>query len=463
MDMRFTKTYSTKDFADSRSGYVREFSMPQRLHISEVKKIWKKFPENFESRTGVCYIDNDGKEYTYDDILGYTMSEKGTLSLFNDLQGKTPERTASGKWEFKKCPRCGGFIYVDENDSYKKDSMCARCTPVRTNGHICVPNDPYDDNRKFYRRGTAVFEPGVTTLIGCNGIGKSTLLLHIRDELKQRGTPHLYFDNLGEEGGENMGRSILSRVIGGYGGKGIPVSVAASLYTSSEGEKIATALNAFTEKIVSAFKKSKGYGEFWVLFDAIDSGLSLDMIEDVKKYLFDELCKLSNEDNRIYIISSSNSFELSEGTKCFSIEKMRYVNANTFPAYRKAVLSSRRFKEKRDEILRVFGEVANMAFAYDYNEKLVGETRQFHKGTIEGDMAVLTVGGYRMTVHMKSRGGTTTKTCFIERLSDGKKFSCKKYEDEIFDVRDSKERLRKEMHEVLCRVIAKEMYRAKKA
>jgi hypothetical protein len=214
---------------------------------------------------------------------------------------------------------------------------------------------------------------------------------------------------------------------------------------------------------VSAFKKSKGYGEFWVLFDAIDSGLSLDMIEDVKKYLFDELCRLSDKDNRIYIISSSNSFELSEGTKCFSIEKMRYIDAKTFPAYRKAVLSSRKFKEKRDEILRVFGEVANMAFTYDYNEKLVEETRRTHKGTIEGDMAVLTVGGYRMTAHMKSRGETTTKTCFIERMSDGKRFSCKKYEDEIFDTRDNKERLRKEMHEVLCRVIAKEMYRTKKA
>lgn len=46
--------------------------------------------------------------------------------------------------------------------------------------------DPYDCGFNLYKKRTVEFKPGITVLVGCNGIGKSTLLRNIKDVLKKR-------------------------------------------------------------------------------------------------------------------------------------------------------------------------------------------------------------------------------------------------------------------------------------
>ena len=62
--------------------------------------------------------------------------------------------------------------------------------------------DPYDCGFDLYKKRTIELKPGITVLVGCNGIGKTTLLHNIEDVLRKEKIPVAKFDNL-SDGGSN--------------------------------------------------------------------------------------------------------------------------------------------------------------------------------------------------------------------------------------------------------------------
>ena len=60
--------------------------------------------------------------------------------------------------------------------------------------------DPYDCGFNLYKKRTIELKPGITVLVGCNGIGKTTLLHNIEDVLKKEKIPVAKFDNLSDGG-----------------------------------------------------------------------------------------------------------------------------------------------------------------------------------------------------------------------------------------------------------------------
>jgi hypothetical protein len=62
-----------------------------------------------------------------------------------------------------------------------------------------IPRAPFGDE-KIYAKSKVTFEPGVTVLVGCNGVGKTTMLRLVERELKNAELPCLYYDNLTEGG-----------------------------------------------------------------------------------------------------------------------------------------------------------------------------------------------------------------------------------------------------------------------
>lgn len=181
--------------------------------------------------------------------------------------------------------------------------------------------DPYGEGFTPTRPKEIELKTGLTVLVGCNGAGKTTLLNNIKAALGNE--PFLYFNNL-TDGGTSSFSSLL------YSGD---VASAATLWTSSEGEQIthniamiASQLREFlrTGETIQS-KKLKRWGsifkdpeeinqeitsrERWILLDAVDSGLSIDNVVDVKENLFDLVMQDAKQLGLdVYIVVSANEY-----------------------------------------------------------------------------------------------------------------------------------------------------------
>ncbi len=199
-----------------------------------------------------------------------------------------------------------------------------------------IDKDPYCTNSNIYNKNIITINPGVTVLVGCNGSGKTTLMGLLKDKLKKEKVSYISFDNL-REGGFNAANM--------YGFMG-DVSFVAESITSSEGENIIMNLGKFANKIGRWVRDHKEEKEMWIFLDACDSGLSIDNVVDVKKYLFDIIIK-DNPNSDVYIIASANEYELARDERCFDVQSGEYITFDSYDEYREMILKSKENKNKR--------------------------------------------------------------------------------------------------------------------
>ena len=230
-----------------------------------------------------------------------------------------------------------------------------------------IDRDPYGDGI-LYTKKTISFVPGITVLTGCNGSGKSTLMKLLQYQMDKDNTPYFELDNLKRGGTNAMSKSIFSG----------ESSFAASLFTSSEGERIvqvignaATRLRGFFDSGLDKEKPSylgnsldatihgRDYerdfeedlktnvhkNERWLFFDACDSGLSVDNVLELKDF-FRFLIE-SHPDLDVYIVVAANEYEMANGENCLNVSTMKYEKYRSYEDYRKAILKSRERKNKR--------------------------------------------------------------------------------------------------------------------
>ena len=224
----------------------------------------------------------------------------------------------------------------------------------------------YGEEYDLYKKKTITIKDGVTVLVGCNGAGKTTLLHQIKDNLKKENIPVLSFDNL-KEGGHNAISSAAFYNDFAFMGTAM---------ASSEGEnivmnisKLASGLREFiktgesrksSDKLSKAFAKAMWGNdaeneekevakERWLLLDAIDSGLSVDNIVDIKEYLFKTILADADPDVAIFIVVSANEYEMARGENCFDVYNGKYIKFKDYEEYRQFILDSKEIKEKRYE------------------------------------------------------------------------------------------------------------------
>lgn len=225
----------------------------------------------------------------------------------------------------------------------------------------------YGGDEILYKKKIIEINPGVTVLVGCNGIGKTTLLRQIEDELKKKNIPCLKFDNLGEGGhhsvgyhasiedfefvatascsseGENIYMNIydLAKRIGRFIATGDPSK-------GDKYDKLFTAISKLINKDEDTNKSKKELSdERWILLDAIDSGFSVDNIVEIKQDLFKTILD-DNHNGNIYIVISANEYELCRGEQCFDVYNGKYVTFKDYEDYRDFILESREWKENRN-------------------------------------------------------------------------------------------------------------------
>ena len=430
----------------------------RNLIFQKTDKNYARDEEAFRNRSGVCYTDASGKQYTYEDLLYITGSEEAAEYCFRHLFDDHLEESLDDNWHFRKCGRCGNWMFLPDVMFMKKtDWICEKCRPVKTGGWIVPERDPYDDDRVFYHKRKVRFRPGITTLVGCNGIGKTTLLQRINNELSSKGVPVFLFDNDGDDGGGKP-FDMLGKVLSGLGNAaaGEDMGMAVTMYASSEGERIRNALVLFTRKLMNRVRKYEGFGEYWILFDAIDSGLSLDVIDDVKQYLFAAIMEQMPENADVYIVSSSNSYELSEGTLMFSVAEMKYMNIRTYDAYRKAVYRSLEYKEKRDRVLEIRWTIRHAPYDFFVDEEALLRYND-HKNVICDRLFEMCL--YDLCLRVSVCQDDERDYIFYrlyQKQGDFLVFTDRKIPFDEYGWSLSADRMKESMHDVLCDLVYKD-------
>lgn len=210
--------------------------------------------------------------------------------------------------------------------------------------------DYYEEDEKIFKKNNIAIKPGVTILVGCNGAGKTTLMEQIEHALNVEKIPCIKYDNLHEGAGNAISEAAFFEEYG----------LVSQLMNSSEGENISLNVGMFATKLRKFIETGKTKSrlpilcennnenesnERWVLFDAIDSGLSIDNIEEIKD-LFNLIIEDGAEKD-VYIIVSANEYELARGEQCFDVYNGKYVTFSDYEDYRKFILKSREKKNQR--------------------------------------------------------------------------------------------------------------------
>ena len=226
-----------------------------------------------------------------------------------------------------------------------------------------IPREPYHEGDKIYTKSTVTIEPGVTVLVGCNGSGKTTLLKHLETQLKKEKIPVFSFDNL-LNGGSNAVSSaafyddfsFVSTAITSSEGENIVMNIGRMasnlrpfIKTGKSTSRQDQLANAFAKAVWGDDAKSKENNvpkERWLLFDAIDSGLSVNNVVEVKEYLFKTILADAG-DCDIYILVSCNEYELAREENCFDVRNGKYIRFADYEEYRNFILKSAQEKQKR--------------------------------------------------------------------------------------------------------------------
>lgn len=218
--------------------------------------------------------------------------------------------------------------------------------------------DPYEAGFSPTKPTEIELKEGLTVLVGCNGAGKSTLIHNIAEKLRINNIPHHVYDNL-RDGGSSSLQSAFGE--GNY-------DLGVVLFSSSEGEciklnlgNLSTLFDNFLETGIMNTRRNRISRLFRdsdetistdvrvLLFDAIDSGLSVDSIVEIR-CMCDALLKKAKELGKtLYIIMSANEYELARNTDCFDVNRGIYVRFKDYEDYRSFIIKTRQNKEKRIE------------------------------------------------------------------------------------------------------------------
>lgn len=203
---------------------------------------------------------------------------------------------------------------------------------------------PYDRGHQLYKKGTFEFDPGVTMLVGCNGCGKSTLIRKLQEKLSKEGIQYIVTNQVTEDRHVVLDKAIMTG----------NTSIAATLFTSSEGESSMVSLGVSASKIGSFVKEQakRGERELWFFFDGVDSGLDISAMSDVEEYLLKTILQHCKELGIVaYVICATNAYEMTKNSKCLDVVKGEYVTFESYESYAKFVSNSAKLKNKRDKSL----------------------------------------------------------------------------------------------------------------
>ena len=209
---------------------------------------------------------------------------------------------------------------------------------------IHVPQE--QNSYKLFKKKILKLKPGVTNLIGCNGYGKSTLLHTIKRWAEQNNIPVFHWNDR-IDGQQYLQKNALRE-----GGKK-NTEIVMSLMLSSEGESIEIAFDYMADRIFKVLNEAllAQQKDVILLFDAIDSGSSINTIRSFKN-IFNILIDRTKEKNtNLYIITTSNTYEMTIETNNLDTCKLTYIPGfSSYEAFSDFIMKTFEIKQSRKKI-----------------------------------------------------------------------------------------------------------------
>lgn len=201
---------------------------------------------------------------------------------------------------------------------------------------IQLPTGFYEGNDKIFKAKSVDLQKGFSVLVGCNGTGKTTFFKHLENECKNNDYPFFSYDNLNDGGSTARSKmAFKNNLVGLFRDM-----------SSSEGENIYNNVSEIAEEFGSFIRRNKAKKKpLFVVFDAVDSGLSIDNIVELKNFF--KFVMKHESDAELYLIVSANSYEMASGEQCVDITNGKYITFNSYDEYREFVLNSRKIKDAR--------------------------------------------------------------------------------------------------------------------
>lgn len=198
-----------------------------------------------------------------------------------------------------------------------------------------IKKNYYGEKYNMFPKSSLNIDYGITVLVGCNGIGKSTLIQQMTEQLNKAGIEYVYYNNLVD--GVDV---AISRVI--WTNK---TALAATAFCSSEGERIVVNLSHVASECGTYVKKNHAKSApLFFFFDAVDSGLSIDNIIMFKDMLLNIILK--DTGNKAYIIIAANAYEMVKNQKCIDVCTFNLKKFETYDEYCDFVIKSSKYKDK---------------------------------------------------------------------------------------------------------------------
>lgn len=204
---------------------------------------------------------------------------------------------------------------------------------------VKIPSKPYEDF-VLYKCDTFTLTPGITSLVGCNGSGKSTLLNFIEKYLDKADITYLEWNDR-QKGGYSLMDKFLNMDNN--------IEGVALMALSSEGERIVHGLGDIFPKMGSLVRKGSSK-PLVVMFDAIDSGMSVDEIIEIRNIFFDTILPDAEQHNtELYIIIAANNYEWCADSRIHNIDITtgKSLTISSYEDFKKIILQSRDIKNRR--------------------------------------------------------------------------------------------------------------------
>lgn len=197
---------------------------------------------------------------------------------------------------------------------------------------IQIPIKPYLED-KLYLKKEHSFNEGITILVGRNGAGKSTLLHFLKDKCHTEKIPLFYYDNYSEGGAAAKSKYLLYEDMTALG----------TAFSSSEGQQIYMNFSYKMGSLRQFIQKYKDKKQIALAFDAIDSGLDLVNIADIKEFLENTVIPdVQKNGAEIYILISANSYGLVKNSRCYDVVKNKEITFNSYEEYERFILKQKK-------------------------------------------------------------------------------------------------------------------------